>query len=85
LPSRRPIGFRLRDQLAWLGGWWSGPLLVEDAAACHPPAGTSWSVVSSASARCCRFGIELPLAEIYDGLSMPAPVGAPTTPAASTG
>jgi hypothetical protein len=29
------------------------------------------------------FGIELPLAEIYDGLSFQAP--APTTPAASTG
>jgi Uma2 family endonuclease len=31
------------------------------------------------------FGIELSLAEIYDGLSLPAPLGAPTTPAASTG
>jgi Uma2 family endonuclease len=30
------------------------------------------------------FGIELPLAEIYDGLSFPAVVGAPTTPAPST-
>jgi Uma2 family endonuclease len=30
------------------------------------------------------FGIELPLAEIYDGLSFPAVVGTPTTPAAST-
>jgi Uma2 family endonuclease len=31
------------------------------------------------------FGIELPLAELYDGLTFPAPVGAPATPAASTG
>ena len=31
------------------------------------------------------FGIELPLAEIYDGLSFPAPLGAPATPAASAG
>jgi Uma2 family endonuclease len=30
------------------------------------------------------FGIELSLAEIYDGLSFPAPLEAPTTPAAST-
>jgi hypothetical protein len=31
------------------------------------------------------FGIELPLAEIYDGLFFPAPVGAATAPATSTG
>jgi Uma2 family endonuclease len=31
------------------------------------------------------FGTELPLAEIYDGLSFPAPVGAATAPASSTG
>jgi Uma2 family endonuclease len=31
------------------------------------------------------FGIELPLSEIYDGLSFPAPLGAPATPATSTG
>ena len=31
------------------------------------------------------FGIELPVAELYDGLSLPAPVGAPATPTSSTG
>ena len=31
------------------------------------------------------FGIELPLAEIYDGLSLRAPLGAPGAPASSTG
>jgi Uma2 family endonuclease len=31
------------------------------------------------------FGIELPLAEIYDGLSFPAPLGAPATPTTSAG
>jgi Uma2 family endonuclease len=31
------------------------------------------------------FGIELPLAEIYDRLSFPAPLGALETPASSTG
>jgi hypothetical protein len=31
------------------------------------------------------FGIELPLAEIYDGLPFPAPIGAATTPTTSTG
>jgi Uma2 family endonuclease len=30
------------------------------------------------------FGIELPLAEIYDGLSFPTAVGAPAMPAPST-
>jgi Uma2 family endonuclease len=30
------------------------------------------------------FGIELPLSEIYDGLSFPAPLGAPATPATSS-
>jgi Uma2 family endonuclease len=30
------------------------------------------------------FGIELPLAEIYDGLSFPAPVEASTTPTATS-
>ena len=31
------------------------------------------------------FGIELPLAEIYDGLSFPAPLAAPATPTTSAG
>jgi Uma2 family endonuclease len=30
------------------------------------------------------FGIELPLAEVYEGLSFPAPLGAPATPVTST-
>jgi hypothetical protein len=30
-------------------------------------------------------GIEMPLAELYDGLSFPVPLGARETPASSTG